>query len=71
MGFFNGVTSVICAMQQTFAFLLEVLFDFFEFFFFFQYFGISEKLQILWGEAFLTLQPLKVCVHELCVDVAE
>lgn len=30
MGFFNGVTPVITAMQQTFAFLLKVLFDFFE-----------------------------------------
>lgn len=40
MGFFNGVTSVICAMQQTFAFLLEVLFDFFEFFFFLVFWDI-------------------------------
>lgn len=30
MGFFNGVTPVITAMQQTFAFLLKVLLDFFE-----------------------------------------
>lgn len=41
---------LISTIQQTFAFLLKLFFDFFEKIYFFGCSGAAEKLQILWRE---------------------